>query len=176
MSTALERRAERFIKKRLARSGLKLSPSRSNAEKSDLGDWCIVDPFRQIVVGASVKAHNTGPTMGHREQMKMEKIMETNPTYKFPLKAKYTKGLEQNVTRPTLKGNKKVHAICEHLPLLSLGWKTKAHAITYCVYVVRTSIVCRLSQLLVESIDTLWPASPVVPAGVLSGGTCGGTQ
>ena len=60
MSTALERRAERFIKKHLTRSALKSSSFRSNAEKNNLGNWCAVDPFRQIVIGGFVKAHNTG--------------------------------------------------------------------------------------------------------------------
>jgi len=50
MSTALERRAERFIKKHLTRSALKSSSFRSNAEKNNLGNWCAVDPFRQIVI------------------------------------------------------------------------------------------------------------------------------
>jgi hypothetical protein len=60
MSTAVERRAEGFIKKHLTRSVLKSSSFRSNAEKNNLGNWCALDPFRQIVIGGSVKAHNTG--------------------------------------------------------------------------------------------------------------------
>jgi hypothetical protein len=50
MTTVRERRADRLIKKHLEWRGLKLRTSRSNGEKSNLGDLYILDSYQNTVI------------------------------------------------------------------------------------------------------------------------------